>query len=173
MPTIAILGGECSGKTTLAGDLGVALGGRVIPEVLRTFVDTHGRTPLRDEQAGIMTAQHTAIVRAQAADTDAWIISDPAPAMTAVYSKIYFDDNSLWPQARADLNATDVVLWCDIDVPWTADGLHRDGPHMRALAHETIANLLDGVRTILGNPVHILSGSPQMRVDDALRVIHS
>lgn len=172
MPIIAILGGECSGKTTLAADLGVALDGLVVPEGLRTFVDTHGRTPLRDEQAGIMATQREAIKRAQATDATSWVISDPAPAMTAVYSSVYFDDSSLWKQARADLNATDFVFWCDIDVPWAADGLHRDGPHMRAVAHETIAKLVNGVRTASDNPVHILSGPPTKRVTTALRVIH-
>ena len=171
MPTIAILGGECSGKTTLAADLGVALNGVVIAEELRTFVDTLGRTPLRDEQAGIMAAQQAAIERAQAIEADAWIISDPAPAMTAVYSQVYFDDSSLWPQARADLKATDYVLWCDIDVPWAPDGLHRDGPHMRAAAHEVIANLVDGVHTARSGSVHILSGPPDERVARVLEII--
>ena len=171
MPTIAILGGECSGKTTLAADLGVALHGVVIPEALRTFVDTRGRTPLRDEQAAIMASQHAAIERAQAIDANAWIISDPAPAMTAIYSQVYFDDRSLWAQARADLNATDFVFWCDIDVPWAPDGLHRDGPHMRAIAHEAIADLVDGVHTARQGPVHILSGPSDERVARVLEII--
>jgi nicotinamide riboside kinase len=169
MPTIAVLGGECSGKTTLAADLGAALDARVIPEALRAFVDTHGRTPTQAEQAPIMAAQRAAIQAAQAPGQ--WVISDPAPAMTAIYSQLYFADDSLWEQARADLSATDYVFWCDIDLPWTADGLHRDGPHMRRAAHRAIADLVAGVRTASDQPVWEVSGPRSQRTDLALRMI--
>jgi nicotinamide riboside kinase len=171
VPTIAVLGGECSGKTTLAADLGGALDALVISEELRAFVDRHGRTPLQAEQAGIMAAQRAAIELAQESDADRWIISDPAPAMTAIYSQMYFDDDSLWQQARTDLAAMDYVFWCDIDLPWIADGLHRDGPHMRRAAHRAIADLVVGLRTARNQPVSELSGPRSERADHALRIL--
>lgn len=171
MPTITVLGGECSGKTTLANDLGELLDALVIPEELRTFVDRHGRTPTQDEQVHIMVAQRAAIDAAQATNTDRWIISDPSPAMTAIYSQLYFADDSLWQRARADLAATDYVFWCDIDLPWIADGLHRDGPHMRRAAHRAIADLVADVRTSRDQPVCALSGARSERTDHAVGVL--
>ena len=55
---IALLGAESTGKTTLAAALGVALAaeGRdavVVDEYLREFCAREGRTPRRDEQAGL------------------------------------------------------------------------------------------------------------------------
>jgi hypothetical protein len=91
--------------------------------------------------------------------------------MTAIYSQLYFADDSLWEQARADLSATDYVFWCDIDLPWTADGLHRDGPHMRRAAHRAIADLVAGVRTASDQPVWEVSGPRSQRTDLALRMI--
>jgi nicotinamide riboside kinase len=91
--------------------------------------------------------------------------------MTAIYSQMYFDDDSLWQQARTDLAAMDYVFWCDIDLPWIADGLHRDGPHMRRAAHRAIADLVVGLRTARNQPVSELSGPRSERADHALRIL--
>ncbi|MGB2970389.1 MAG: AAA family ATPase, partial [Candidatus Nanopelagicales bacterium] len=57
---IGLLGGECSGKTTLGRALGKALPARYVPGALREFVDREGRTPTHAEQRAIMRAQMAA-----------------------------------------------------------------------------------------------------------------
>lgn len=56
--TVALLGAESTGKTTLAHRLREVLAAEghrvaVVAEYLREFCDTHGRTPRPEEQAGI------------------------------------------------------------------------------------------------------------------------
>ena len=54
---IALLGAECTGKTTLAQALAQRLGVAWVPEYLRSFCDAKGRTPRHEEQAHIVQEQ--------------------------------------------------------------------------------------------------------------------
>ena len=62
--------------------------------MLREFCDAHGRTPHRDEQAGI-AAEQTARIAAAAARADV-VVADTSAIMIAVYSEIVFGDTSLY-----------------------------------------------------------------------------
>jgi nicotinamide riboside kinase len=165
MPLVALLGGECTGKTSLATGLASHLNGLVVPEYVRAFVDEHGRIPIATEQRSIFDAQRRAIDEARTSAPNTWIIADPAAAMTAIYSQVYFDDTTLHGRARTELAGVDAVLWCDVDLPWEADGPHRDGPHMRRAAHAAITEF---VRTTPGIEVTRLSGGLDQRITTAL-----
>ena len=166
---IGLLGGECTGKSTLARALVAALSadGRqavVVPEALRGFVEAHGRPPEASEQAAIMAEQSGAVDEAVArwsgTAAPAVVIADPSAAMTAVYSTIYFADHALDAAAVVDLDRCSLVAWCQPDLPWEPDGLMRDGEHMRAAAHAAIEALLPATRT----PVVAVSGTLAQRV---------
>jgi len=131
---VALLGTESTGKTTLAGQIAVALAGRgvaveVVAEVLREFCDAHARTPRRDEQAAIAAAQ-TARIDAAAACADV-VVADTTALMIAVYSDLVFADTSLYDDALAAQRRVDLTLVTALDLPWQADGLQRDGAHVR------------------------------------------
>ncbi len=132
---VALLGAESTGKTSLASALCDALAteGRdavVVPEYLREFCVEHGRTPRIDEQAGIAATQ-TARIGAAAA-RHAVVIADTSALMIAVYSDQVFGDASLYASAEADhARGCDLTLLTALDLPWQADGLQRDGPHVR------------------------------------------
>lgn len=131
---IGLLGAESTGKTTLASELGAALaapGSRVsvVPEYLREFCQQAGRTPRRDEQAGIAAQQSLRI--AEAAQTHDIVVADTTALMIAVYSEQVFGDTSLYELALADHARSSITLLTALDLPWQADGLQRDGPHVR------------------------------------------
>ena len=86
---IALLGAESTGKSTLAAEITAALIRRghscaAVPEVLREWCETEGRTPRRDEQATI--AHEQARQALAPVDVD-FVIADTTPLMTAVYSQ--------------------------------------------------------------------------------------
>lgn len=138
---IGLLGGECTGKTTLAEDLARALPGFVAEEYLRDFVRDYGRLPTAADQEGIyLTQQMTVrtVERAAAYSDTPWVIADPLPLMTAVYSVVYFDDHSLMAQGIEDASSYDVVLWCAPDLQWIAEEGIRDGDDFRDRADEVI-----------------------------------
>ena len=52
--------------------------------------------------------------------------------MIAVYSDFVFADASLYASALAAQRRCDLTLVTALDLPWRADGLQRDGAHVRA-----------------------------------------
>jgi nicotinamide riboside kinase len=133
-PRIALLGGESTGKTTLATALAATVRGIVVTEALRDFVADRGRPPERDEQRSILIAQRLREDHAATEHPHAPLLCDPATLMTAVYSQLYFDDDSLADDARAFARDYDALLWCRPDIPWTPDPGQHDGPEFRSRA---------------------------------------
>lgn len=131
---IAVVGAESTGKTELARALAQRLMQRgiasaLVPEVLREWCVREGRTPRPDEQAAIAQAQTRRI--AEAALSGAVVVADTTALMTAVYSDLLFDDHTLYPAALAVQAGYAFTLLTALDLPWVADGLQRDGPHVR------------------------------------------
>ena len=131
---VAVLGAESTGKTTLALGLAAALRARgrdavAIDEALRIFCDRAGRTPREDEQAALARAQTERVAAAAAAH--ALVVADTTALMTAVYSDLVFGDTSLYAEAEAVQRGYGLTLLTALDLPWQADGLQRDGPHVR------------------------------------------
>jgi nicotinamide riboside kinase len=180
---IAIVGAECTGKTTLARELAgrlaqgqagqAAPGGsgapRVawVPEWLREWCDRHGRTPHIDEQAAIAAVQHERI-RAAAATHDV-VICDTTALMTAVYSRIVFGDRSLDAAAVALHRELHGTLLTAIDLPWRSDGLQRDGPHVREPVDDALRELLH----THGLPYAVVAGRGDERLARALAAVEA
>ena len=163
---IGLLGGESTGKSTLARALADALPAFVAEEYLRDFVASYGRAPLPHDQEGIFLTQQatvaTVIRAADFADVP-WIVADPLPLMTAVYSVVYFDDNALIAEGIDDASSYDLLLWCMPDIPWQADLGVRDGTDFRERADAVIAELIAPAL-----PLHRISGSAAERLATAL-----
>jgi len=135
---VALLGAECTGKSTLARELAAALAatGRpaiAVPEYLREWVDARGRTPRIDEQADIAAEQQRRVDAAAAALPDHGVVlADTTGLQTAVYSEFVFGDRSLYAQALDWQRGYALTLLMAPDLPWRPDGLQRDGPEVRA-----------------------------------------
>jgi nicotinamide riboside kinase len=148
---IALLGPESTGKTTLSAELATALRSRghrveVVPEVLRDFCERRGRTPRIDEQRALAGVQTARIEEARSlADR---VIADTTALMVAVYSEIVFRDRSLLEAALATERGFALTLVTENDLPWVADGLQREGDHVRAPVRERLLDALHrgGVR---------------------------
>jgi nicotinamide riboside kinase len=141
---IGVVGGESTGKSTLAAALGMRLPAIVVPEYLRTWVERHrGQVPQPGEQAEIMAAHRAAEVSGMR-DAErsglAWVVSDSGPLMTAVYSIQYYDDPSLLPLAIEWAARNDLILWCQDDFPWQPDP-QRDGSQARATSQQLLAEI--------------------------------
>ena len=134
---IAVVGAECTGKSTLCESLAASLGALWVPEYLRAWCDREARTPARHEQAGIVDEQvrlEEAALRAATERGIGWVLCDSAPIVTALYSAHFFGDESLLSNARRHhASYALTVITSAVDVPWEADGIQRDGPHVRAL----------------------------------------
>ena len=177
--SVLLLGGECTGKTTLANGLSQALRGSecersatIVPEVVRDFVARSQRLPTQNEQEEILRTQQGLLDDAIAASpANGVVICDPAPIMTAVYSLQYFNDDSLVASALARMGyaakkSRTLVVWCSPDIPWQADGIQREGPQARARTHELIETQV--VPAIASLPVVVSLGTLADRVAQVL-----
>ena len=167
---IALLGAESTGKTQLARDLAAHLRtqGRsvaVVAEVLRTWCEREGRTPRPEEQLPIAQEQERLVD--EAATSADVVIADTTALMVAIYSAMLFEDGSLYQFALSRQHTYDVTLVTGLDLPWVADGLQRDGPHVRepvdALVRDSLAKA--------GVPYRVVYGNGAVRLHNALVAI--
>lgn len=169
--SIAIVGAESTGKSMLAAMLSQRVADMTglcctcVPEYLREWCDQHGRTPRADEQRAIAHEQAHRI-QAAARDHDL-VFADTTPLMTAVYSELLFNDTSLYDIALQAHQGYALTLLMALDLPWIADGLHRDGPHVREPVDRAVRAAL--LRASVAWSV--VSGSGEARIDSALDAI--
>ena len=171
MIKIAILGAECTGKSELAKTLAHRLSEGAskalwISEGLRVWCDREGRTPLAHEQSAIALEQRR---QAEAAPPCDFLLVDSPALMTALYSDLYFADQSLYPSALSDLRHYQLTLVMGLDLEWVADGLQRDGPAMRQRVNHRLRHILDEALS----PYTVVYGTGSARTDSALRAIEA
>ena len=169
---IGILGAESSGKTQLANALQARLAAdgqpaAMVGEALRAFCDRLGRTPREDEQVPIATEQ-TRLIEAAAAD-HAVVVADTTALMIAVYSEFVFGDKSLYAMAEQAHRRCDLTLLTALDLPWQADGLQRDGAHVR----EPVDALIRAALSRIGRPFAVVSGHGEARLASAWRALQA
>lgn len=166
---VALLGAECTGKTTLAQSLQSVMaplpgGARWIPEALRDWCAFHGRTPGAHEQAAIAQTQ---LLRVKQAEPCAILLVDTSPLMTAIYSDLLFADQSLYAMAIDHQRTYRLNLVLQPDLPWVADPGQRDGPQAQGRVHQRLLEVLHAE----GIAFSLVGGEGQARIDHALQAL--
>lgn len=162
---VALLGAECTGKSTLAEALAARFSAGLVTEYLREWCDTQGRTPQQHEQAHIAAEQARRIDAA--ARAHALVFCDTTPLITALCSQHYFHDDSLLAGAVAFQRGCDLTLLCAPDLPWQPDGIQRDGPGVRAAFDARLREAL----TAHALPWVDIQGNDIARLDRALAAL--
>lgn len=167
---IAVLGAESTGKTELAQALAGRLARRGIAtafvgEYLREWCDREARVPHRHEQAAIAAEQTRRIARAAEHGV---VVADTTALMTAVYSDMLFDDDSLYADACAAHRGYAMTLLTALDLPWVADGLQRDGPHVR----EPVDAMVRAALGRAGVAYSVVHGSGGQRLTNAWNALN-
>jgi len=168
---IALLGGESSGKSSLATALSQHLNQQgvptvAVPEHLRHWCAHMGRAPHQHEQAALAAQQSQDIANACQPGVRV-VVADTTALMVATYSALYFDDPSLYPAALAQARHYAVHLLMGLDLPWVPDGLFRDSPAVREATDTRLRHVLQAAQI----PFHTLYGQGSTRLQNALRVL--
>jgi nicotinamide riboside kinase len=168
---IAIIGAECSGKTSLAKSLADAFSkeypSAYVPEYLRLFVDQENRTPRPDEQVGIAQKQQSLertlandLIKQHSNPEFVLLFCDTTPLMTCIYSEVVFGsmDPELFRMAQA--HDYDLTIFTQADFPWQEDGLQRDGPVAQTKVHFRVKTRLEELKI----PYESAFGHPELRL---------
>lgn len=163
-PRIAILGGESSGKTTLAQALARKLGCNWVPE--------YGRTLWERRQGVLHFEDMLAIAKEQIrqertlAQCKSPLICDTTPLVTEFYSQEMF--GKVDPQLNVlSQRQYKMVFLCDGDFEFVQDGTRRD----RAFRKRQQGWYIDQLNR-RGVDFIVLTGSLQGRLMEALRLIN-
>ncbi|MDR0781544.1 MAG: AAA family ATPase [Pseudomonadales bacterium] len=127
---IALLGGESSGKSSLAKALAQRLGTVYVPEYGRTLWEARAGDLRYDDLLYIAQTQ-CAHEQAQAAVAKRWLVCDTTPLTTLCYSLDLYGhaDPALWALAE---RRYDMAFLCAPDFTFVQDGTRRDAAFRQA-----------------------------------------
>ena len=170
---IALLGGESSGKSTLANALQHHLStfhglhAVCVAEHLRDWCEATGRAPHADEQADLAIEQTRRIDAARRTPGVDVVVADTTALMVAAYGALYFQDRSLLATAMAAQRSCDLTLLMGLDLPWVPDGLFRDSPAVRDGTDALLRRELQSA----GVAFQTVYGQGEARLRQALRAV--
>ena len=145
---LALLGGESSGKTTLARALAAALGTAWVPEYGRELWEQLRRTLSADE---LVEVARTQIAREDGAAAQArgWLVCDTTPLTTLQYC--LHDHGHAPPELQALARRRyDLTVLCLPDFDFVQDGCRRDDGFRNAQHAWTLARLAEhGVQPLV------------------------
>ncbi|TWI66489.1 NadR type nicotinamide-nucleotide adenylyltransferase [Pseudoduganella lurida] len=132
VPRAAFLGGESSGKSTLAGRFGAVAGNACVPEFGREWWHRRGGEFGFDDMLHIARTQ-VGMEHERVAQTSGWLACDTTPLTTLFYSLDLFGraDPELERLARRPYDA---VFLCAPDFAFVQDGTRRE-PAFRLQQH--------------------------------------
>lgn len=137
---VCLIGPECTGKTTLAGQLAEHFGVPWVPEFAREYALRVDRPLTVDDVEPIARGQ---MALEDAAPIDDLVILDTDLISTVVYATHYYGQCPEWIREAARARKADLYLLTDIDVPFIADSL-RDSAAPRETLYDKFAETLKG-----------------------------
>jgi HTH-type transcriptional regulator, transcriptional repressor of NAD biosynthesis genes len=163
---VCLLGGESSGKSTLAAELARACGSICVPEYGRTlWEEKRGALALADMRR---IAERQAAMEAEAAPSaNRWLFCDTSPLTTLFYSHDLFGRAEPGLEALARRPYAFTIL-CAPDFPFVQDGTRRESS-FRERQHAWYLRELARA----GTRFSVVGGSIAARVAQALAVLAS
>lgn len=137
--TIAVLGAESTGKTTLCRDLAAHFDSLWVSEYMRTYLqakwDDEQLTCTWDDllpiaQGQIALENKLAKQVTQTSNENRYLFCDTSLFELMVYSHWYYGDCPADLAQAALAHHYDLILLTEVDIPWVADDL-RDSPYQR------------------------------------------
>lgn len=165
---IVVTGSECTGKTTLAGELAEQLGAPCSAEFARAYLERKGAPLVDADVEPIAQGQIESEDAAMARSPDV-VVKDTDLVSTVVYARHYYGACPGWIERAARERLGGLYLLLHPDVPWVADGLFRDRPAERALLHGLFSDRLRE----FGAPVVEIAGNWAARRARALAAVRA
>jgi nicotinamide riboside kinase len=165
--TVAIVGAECSGKTTLTEQLAQRFGVKWVREYSRSYL--HGRTSYdADDVLAIAQGQHAAEIAA--GHGEPLLFADTDLVVIKVWWEVRYGGSHAWVDTALAAQLSGARRRCYLvptpDIPWAPDPL-REHPRDRPALHARYLKLL----AALGAEYLEVTGSPRQRLDTASEAV--
>lgn len=174
-PRIVVIGGESTGKTTLARDLARTLRTNWVPEYSREYAERMEReltaADVEPIARGQMAAEDEGAVEAAGGYTRSSLVRqevvlDTDLVSTTVYAELYYGHCPAWILEAARVRLGDLYLLCLPDLPWEPDGV-RDRPlHRVEVLQRFTSRLTEWNATVM-----TISGGGPQRLEHALAAV--
>lgn len=164
---IVLTGAECTGKTTLAAELGARFHAPWVAEAARLYAE---RSPVPLSAATVEPIARLSLeLQAEALATDPTLLFlDTDLISTVIYARHYYGSCPAWIESEARDRRADLYLLGMPDLPWVADGV-RDRPADRERMFARFAETLDE----FGARVEVIRGQGTARTAMAARAVEA
>lgn len=162
---LAIVGPECTGKTSLAIQLASICKTIWVPEFARTFLDTLGRPYVAADLLDIAKGQ-VELEDQLAEDADGLLICDTNLLVIKIWSEFKYKACDPWILQHLISRKYDLYFLTDIDIPWVEDP-QRENPEQREELFGLYKEALDAMHVKYIQ----LSGNEEERIKKALAAI--
>ena len=169
MIRIAIVGPECSGKTTLCEALAAHFGCMWVKEHARAHLEEHGPDYTEQDLLNIAMGQVLAEGEAQKLAQQAGVdltFCDTDMITIRIWSEEVFGRCAAELISLSEERHYDHWLLCRPDIPWEPDPL-RENPHDR----HRLFNVYDAMLKMMGKPYTVVEGEWERRMAIAVKVV--
>ena len=165
---IAIIGPECTGKTTLTQQLAEHAGVAWIPEYARKYIT---------ELEGIYSIDDVIFIAKKQIDEYDYsdegvfneIFFDTDLIITKVWFDVVFKDCPDWVEKAIQERPFEYHLLCNTELPWEPDMVRQNGGEKR----EKLFKMYEQELIKRGYPYGVVTGNGQERLSNALTLLNS
>jgi len=163
---IAIIGPECTGKTTLTEALAEHFNTLWIPEFAREYVQNLNSKYSFQDVEMIAKKQIEELNRIYPTARH-FVFYDTDLIITKVWFEHVFNKLPTFVDPIIASKKIDFYLLCDTDIDWQEDGVRENGGDMRELLFKKYMQVLDTFNL----PYEIISGTDESRLNNAIKAI--
>lgn len=165
---VVITGPECTGKTTLTGQLAAHYQAKGIPEFARDYVAGLNRHYTYQDVEHIAKVQRDQI-NDGANPGVRLLFMDTYLIVTKIWFEVVYHQVPKWIEEELQRKQIDLFLLCTPDIPWTPDPVRENGGEMREKLFMMYRNELER----LGFCYALVSGNEEQRLNNAIEAVNA
>ena len=164
---IAIIGPECTGKTTLSRQLALHYKTIWVPEFARDYIEKLQRKYVF-EDLEIIARNQFAQINAKYPEASDYVFFDTDLIITKVWFEVVFNKVPGWINSAIAISNFDLYLLCNIDIHWEPDTVRENGGEMRKVLFNMYKQELENHSL----QYKIVTGTENARTENALEIIN-
>ncbi len=163
--SVAIVGGESTGKSTLVQSLAEFFDSTLVPEYARYYLKGREGFCERSDLDLIALGQDK-LESDLSANESGFLFTDTDVLTTVVWYELYYEQAPEWMLELATKKMKNFYFVCSPDFPWEKDEMRYAGEH-RHWMNNRLVEYLQSLET----PFEILTGGREKRLRDAVAIL--